>query len=160
MQKLIIITGSPWTGKTTVADLLLESLENCAHLDGDWVWRVNPFSVQDPRLRNGDKNISFVLSTYLQCNFDYVIFSSILGIFPHIREGILKGITAQNFNIIGFTLTCSEQTLTERHKKRGDAGEVDFQWLRREPHPNDFIINTDNKTPSEIADEIKHIVTE
>ena len=36
-QKLIIITGSPCVGKTTVADELLEKLENCAHFDGDYV---------------------------------------------------------------------------------------------------------------------------
>ena len=39
--KLIIITGSPCVGKTTVADSLFESYENSAHFDGDWAWRVN-----------------------------------------------------------------------------------------------------------------------
>ena len=54
-QKLIIITGSPCVGKTTVADLLFQSYENSAFFDGDWAWCVNPFSVTDPRLRNGDR---------------------------------------------------------------------------------------------------------
>ena len=158
MQKLIIISGSPCVGKTTVADNLLESYHNCAHCDGDWMWRVNPFSISEPRLRNGDKNMSFVLSTYLNSNFDYVIFSSVVAIFEKIRRKILDDITAKNYLTIGFTLACSEQTLTERHKNRGDANEVSFEWLREAPHPGDYVINTDNKTVEQIVDEIKCIV--
>ena len=69
-QKLIIITGSPCVGKTSVAECLFESYENSAYFDGDWAWCVNPFSIDDPRLRNGDKTMSFALSTYLNSNFD------------------------------------------------------------------------------------------
>jgi broad-specificity NMP kinase len=158
IQKLIIISGSPCVGKTTAAEILFELYENSAHLDGDWVWRVNPFSIDDPRLRNGDKNMSFVLSTYLKSNFDYVIFSSVITMYESIRESILNDITAKNFIIVGITLTCSEETLTERHKNRGDNGEVSFQWLRLEPHPGDFVINTDCKTAEQIAVEMKNIV--
>lgn len=63
-QKLIIITGSPCVGKTAVAESLFELYENSAYFDGDWAWCVNPFSIADPRLRNGDKTMSFALSTY------------------------------------------------------------------------------------------------
>ena len=156
--KLIIISGSPCVGKTTVATSLFESYENSAYLDGDWVWCVNPFSIQAPRLRNGDKNMSFVLSTYLNSHFDYVIFSSVVAMFESIREKILKDITAQGYEIIGFTLTCSEQTLGERHKKRGDHNEVSFEWLRTKHYPGDHVIYTDNKTVSQIVNEMKSII--
>ena len=157
-QKLIIISGSPWVGKTTIAEGLSEAYENSARLDGDWVWCVNPFSVSDPRLRNGDKNMSFVLSTYLNSNFDYVIFSSVVATYQSIREPILKDITAKDYMTIGFTLTCSEEILTERHKKRGDGGEVSFHWLSLEHYPDDFIIHTDDKTVAQIIDEIRGII--
>jgi len=157
-QKLIIISGSPCVGKTTVSESLLESYENSAHLDGDWVWRVHPFSISDPRLRNGDKNMSFVLSTYLNSHFDYVIFSSVVVMYESNRKAILNDITAKDFTTIGFTLTCSEETLTERHKNRGDANAVSFEWLRLDHYPNDFVINTDNKTTSQIVNEMKIII--
>jgi broad-specificity NMP kinase len=157
-QKLIIISGSPCVGKTTVATSLFESYENSAYCDGDWMWCVNPFSINDPRLRNGDKNMSFVLSTYLNSNFRYVIFSSVVAMYESIREPILKDITAKNYKTIGFTLTCSEKTLIERHKKRGDNNEVSFEWLRLKPYPNDYVINTDDKTISQIVSEIKCII--
>ena len=77
-QKLIIIAGSPCVGKTTVTQKLFDSYENSAYFDGDWAWCVNPFSVDDPRLRNGDKTMSFALSTYLNSSFDYVFFRRLL----------------------------------------------------------------------------------
>jgi broad-specificity NMP kinase len=157
-QKLIIISGSPCVGKTTVATNLFDSIENSAYCDGDWMWCVNPFSVNDPRLRNGDKNMSFVLSTYLNSNFKYVIFSSVVVMYESIRETILKDITAKDYMTIGFTLTCSKKTLIERHKKRGDNNEVSFEWLKLEHYPNDYVINTDDKTVTQIVSEIKSII--
>ena len=78
MKKLILISGSPCVGKTTVGQYLFDQYENSAYLDGDWCWCVNPFSVKDKRLRNGDKSMSFVLSNYLNSNFDYVFFTSVV----------------------------------------------------------------------------------
>lgn len=157
-QKLIIITGSPWVGKTTVGKKLFESYQNSAYCDGDWMWCVNPFSVDDPRLRNGDKNMSYALSTYLNSGFDYVIFSSVVAVDKTVREGILNGITAENYEVIGFTLTCSEETLVERHNKRGDENNVSFYWLHLEPYPGDHVIHTDYKSIQEIVDEVRSIV--
>jgi broad-specificity NMP kinase len=157
-QKLIIITGSPCVGKTTVADSLFESYENAAYFDGDWAWRVNPFSISDPRLRNGDKTMSFALSTYLNSSFDYVIFSSVVVIGEEIRKAIINDITAKNYTTIAFTLKCSEETLVERHKNRGDTTEVSFYWLNMEPHHGDYIINTDNKSVTDIVKEMKQII--
>jgi len=157
-QKLIIITGSPCVGKTAVAESLFESYENSAYFDGDWAWCVNPFSLEDPRLRNGDKTMSFALSTYLKSNFDYVIFSSVVVIGGAIRENILNDITAKGYMTMAFTLKCSEETLTERHRNRGDTTEISFEWLQMEPYPGDYVINTDNKTVAQIVGEIRNII--
>ena len=157
-QTLIIITGSPCVGKTTVADALFVTLENSAFCDGDWMWCVNPFSLSDPRLRNGDRNMSFVLSTYLNSGFNYVLFSYVGAINEQIRQTILNGITAKNFKTIGVTLTCSEPTLIERHSKRGDTTEVSFQWLHEPAYPGDYVINTDGKTVVQIAEEIRKLL--
>ncbi len=157
-QKLIIITGSPCVGKTTVAEKLFDSLDNSAYLDGDWCWCVNPFSIADPRLRNGDRNMSFILSTYLNSAFDYVIFSSVVATDKTLRKTIINDITANDFDIIGITLTCSEDTLRIRHKKRGDNGEVSFYWLHLPPYPGDYIMDTDNKVVTQIVDEIRVLI--
>ena len=74
------------------------------------------------------------------------------------RAAILQDITANDYRVVAFTLKCSKQTLTERHKKRGDTNEVSFQWLDRPPHPGDYVIDTDHKTIAQVADEIKSII--
>ena len=96
-QKLIIIAGSPCVGKTTVTQKLFTSYENSAYFDGDWAWCVNPFSVDDPRLRNGD-------------NFDHVFFSSVVVVDKTIREAILKDITLK---VVKYIL----KTSTDSHPK-------------------------------------------
>lgn len=158
VQKLVIISGSPCVGKTTVADNLLYSFKNSAHLDDDWVWRVNPFSFDDPRNPNINNNMAYVLSTYLNLNFKYVFLSSVRMLYQTSRETVLKNITASDYTTIGFTLTCSDKTLIERHKNRGDTNELSFKWLRLEPLPNDYVINTDNKSVAEIVGEISSIM--
>ena len=75
-----------------------------------------------------------------------------------IREAILRDITAKDYSVIGITLTCSEQTLRERHKKRGDANECSFFWLYLKLYEGDYVINTDSKSVQQIVDEIKAIV--
>jgi len=84
----------------TKADRLFVAYENSVYFDGDWAWRVNPFSITDPRLRDGDKTMSFALSTYLNSNFDYVVFSSVVVLGGKIREAILKDITAKNIQLL------------------------------------------------------------
>ena len=154
-KKLILISGSPCVGKTAVGTRLFESYDNSAYLDGDWCWCVHPFSVLDPRLRNGDKAMSFLLSNYLDSEFEYVFFTSVVLTDARIREGILKGITAKDFKILGFTLTCSEETLKQRHDKRGDPGETNYYWLHLPPYPGDIVIDTDNKRIRDVVREIK-----
>ena len=157
-KKLILISGSPCVGKTAVGTRLFESFNNSAYLDGDWCWCVHPFSVSDKRLRNGDKSMSFILSNYLDSDFEYVFFTSVVLTDPEIRKGILSGITASGFETIGFTLTCSEETLKKRHDKRGDRGETDFRWLRLPPGPEDIVIDTDSKSVREVVREMKQYI--
>lgn len=159
-QTVIIISGSPCVGKTTVAKEVFELLDNCAYLDGDWAWCVNPFTVEDPRLRDGDKNMSFILSTYLESQFQYVIFSSVVATDQGIREKIIKDISYSDFHILGITLTCSKSTLIERRQIRGDEGDISFRWLEMPPYPGDLVIDTDNKSALDIAKEICSLLKE
>ena len=154
-KKLILLSGSPCVGKSAVGQYLFNKYQNSAYLDGDWCWCVNPFSVKDPRLRNGDKSMSFILSNYLSSGFDYVFFTSVVLTDSKIRENILKDIIATDYKVISFTLTCSEETLVKRHDKRGDKGPTNFHWLHLPPYPADIVINTDNMSIAKAAAEIK-----
>lgn len=159
-QKLIIISGSPCVGKTSVVEKVFSMLDNSAYLDGDWAWHVNPFSTEDPRLRDGDKNMSFTLTTYLKSQFEYVFFSSVVATDLDIRNNIIADIDYKDYDLIGITLTCSRGTLAERHKSRGDNNEISYYFLDLDPYPGDVVINTDNKSIDDVSREIYSYIIE
>ena len=159
MKKLILLSGSPCVGKTTVGQYLFERYDNSAYLDGDWCWYVNPFSVADPRLRNGDRSMAFVLSNYLESGFEFVFFASVVLTDGAIRKNILRQITATDYEVIPFTLTCTEATLVSRHDARGDEGETDFRWLRLPPYTGDRVIHTDHRSVADIAQEMQRFIS-
>ncbi len=110
---LILLGGAPGVGKSAVASLLLKRLENSVWLDGDDLWRMNPFTVTESRKRMVLKNISLVLSSFLGETFEYVILSWVMHE-PGIAAQILSGLYTRRFRLFHFTLSCSEQTLLER----------------------------------------------
>lgn len=159
--KLILIGGEAWTGKSTCSRILFERLYNSAWLDGDDVWRVNPWSLDDPRLRTSDINMAFVLQTYLQSKFDYVILSSIVLSDPSITARILERISGVEYDLLQFTLICDKATLAERARQRD--GETDPQFFLLEATKaltGTIKIDTINKKPQAIADEILHVIRE
>ena len=157
--KLILIGGEAWTGKSTCAEILYKRLDNSAWLDGDDVWRVNPWSVDDPRLRTSDINMAFVLQTYLQSKFDYVILTSIVLSVPSITERILQRITGVEYELVSFTLMCDEITLTDRAKKRDNNQDPHFVVLEQ---TRDLLttvkIDTANRGLEEIVDEMLGVI--
>ena len=157
--KLIFIGGEAWTGKSTCAEILFKRLNNSAWLDGDDVWRVNPWRVDDPRLRTSDINIAFVLQTYLQSAFEYVILSSIVLSAPAITQRILQRIKGVEYELISFTLLCDEQTLTARAKARDNNQTPKFSLLEQTRKLTETIkIETTNQTPEEVVDQMLAVI--
>lgn len=157
--KLILIGGEAWTGKTTCARNLFERLYNSAWLDGDDVWRVNPWSLDDPRLRISDINMAFVLQTYLQSEFDYIIFSSIVLCDQSITNGILGRIRGIEFDQVSFTLMTDEDTLVKRAKQRDGEITPQFILLERARSLSSTIkIDTFNRTPEDIVAEMLFVI--
>ena len=99
--------------------------------------------------------MSFVLSNYLDSDFEFVFFTSVVLTDAKIRESILNGITARDYKTIAFTLTCTEETLKKRHDKRGDKGETNYYWLHLPPCPDDIVIDTDKKSIREVVNNMK-----
>jgi len=157
-QLLIMIGGPPWVGKTTCAREVFVSLDNSAWLDGDDVWRVNPFSVEDPRLRNSDRNMSFVLKTYLESRFDYVVFSSVVLTDRSITAGILDGIDVAGYDLLLFMLHCSRSALESRSARRDSMAHPESRFMRAARAQDAVHIDTTDMTPSEAARTILSVV--
>lgn len=159
MQKLIMIAGEAWTGKSTCAKLLYKHFHNAAWLDGDDVWRVNPFDVNDKRLRNSDLNMAFVVENYLKSGFEYVFFSSIVLCDKTIRERILDLIKYKEYELIFITLYANEDTLKQRAKEKDNNNDPKFLLLNRSLAQESIFINTATNSLQETVKQIVEIVS-
>ncbi len=154
MKKLIIISGGPCVGKSTVGKRVFEHYSNSAYCDGDWCWCVNPESIRDNRQQYGDRNMAFLLSTYLEAGYDYVVFSSVVMTEPETRERVIRCITSEDYELHSFRLVCSEDTLKARFDAKGGRAAVSFFWAETPSTPGEQIVDTDGKTPEQVAREI------
>lgn len=79
MQKVIFISGTMGSGKTTISRLCNEKLSRSVWLDGDWCWMMSPFQVQDQTKAMVMDNIVYLLNQFLaQACFDHVLFSWVM----------------------------------------------------------------------------------
>jgi hypothetical protein len=158
-QKLIFICGEAWTGKSTISKILYKKVNNSAWLDGDDVWRVNPWDVEDPRLRNSDINMGFVLGMYLKSKFDYVILSSIVLHDAEIVKRILSNLDYAEYELIDITLICNENEFKKRAFRRDGEKNPHFIFLDETmKRQNTFKIYTDIDNPEIIAEKIRKII--
>jgi len=160
-KTLIFIGGAPGIGKSTVAGLLLNDLEDCVWLDGDDLWRMNPFIVDDHTKIMVEKNIIFVLNSFIQERFSYIIFTWVLHI-DSIIDTILSGIDQFDLDIFHYTLICDEKTLKGRLSMDADRTtdtSLALKRLRESKNVKSSKIDTVNKTPFEIASILKREIT-
>ena len=160
-KKLIFIGGAPGVGKSTIAGLLLNELNDSAWLDGDDLWRMNPFAVDDNAKRMVEKNICFVLNSFLEERFSYILFTWVLHL-DSITDTILNSLDQADFDFMHFTLTCDEETLKDRISNdigRGTDSSLALKRLSQSINVNSLKIDTSNKTPDEITEILKGNIT-
>lgn len=113
MKNLIIINGAPGVGKTTVGKLLFQSLPRSIFLDGDDVWQINPFVVNDETKTMVQANIVYCLKTFLQSSYENIIFVWVLHQ-QSIIDDIIRHLSGLEFKLSIFTLIVDETTLINR----------------------------------------------
>lgn len=157
-KKLIFIGGAPGIGKSTVAGFLIKDLENCVWLDGDDLWRMNPFLVDENTKAMVEKNIGFVLNSFLREHFSYILFTWVLRS-DSIKDTILSGLGQADFDFMHFTLICDEKTLKERLSTDADRitdHSLAIKRLEQSKNGKALKVDTGNKTPSELASMLKN----
>ena len=71
MKHLVFIGGAMGVGKTAVSLALKKILPNAVFLDGDWCWDADPFVVTDETKTMVEKDITFLLNSFLHCSSDH-----------------------------------------------------------------------------------------
>lgn len=98
--------------------------------------------------------MAFLISTYLEAGYDYVVFSSVVMTEPETRERVIRCITSEDYELHSFRLVCSEDTLKARFDAKGGRAAVSFFWAETPSTPGEQIVDTDGKTPEQVAREI------
>jgi len=156
-KQLIFIGGAPGVGKSEVALELLGLLNNCVWLDADDIWKMNPFVVNSQTTKMTERNIQYLLKSYFECGFSYILFTWVLHC-DHLVKKLLNGIRDHDFIFRHFTLICDENTLKERITKDiGRTTDLTLAMKRRKQalKVKSEKVNTIDMTSNHIANILK-----
>ncbi len=152
-NRLIFIGGPPGVGKSTVAKILLDRLENSIWLDGDDVWRMNPFTVNEVTKAMVTNNIQYVLNSFISAQFSFVLFTWVLHL-NSIVDSIIDHINLRGYEFFHVTLTCDDSVLKDRitsDKGRTTTISLALDRLEKARSVKSEIIDSTNKSVFDIA---------
>ena len=161
MKQVYLIGGTMGVGKTTVSQLMKERLNNCVFLDGDWCWDAHPFQVTTETKQMVMENICFLLNQFIHCSaYENIIFCWVLHQ-QDIIDTILENLDKSDCLVKNVSLICDDAELRKRLMKDVQTGkrkrDIVERSIARIPCYTALYtskINTNGKTPAEIADEI------
>ncbi|MCM0650052.1 hypothetical protein NBE98_16915 [Clostridium swellfunianum] len=106
-------------------------IENSAWLESEWCRRTNPFVFNDEIIKMTEKNLSFMLRSYLECSsIEYVIFNyGFHGPRKKIFENVLKNLSDLTYKLIPITITCSYEENVIRMVRDGRDEERIYRVL-------------------------------
>jgi len=117
---------------------------------------MNPFSVDSRTTEMVERNIGFLLGSYIETGFSYVLLSWVLHSDKIVRA-LLTELDEGTYSLRHFTLLCDEDSLKARiagDPDRSTSVELAFRRLEQAHRVTSRKIDTSGKTPDLVADEI------
>lgn len=164
MKTLFLIGGTMGVGKTTVCQILKQTLDRSVFLDGDWCWDAHPFQVTDETKEMVLRNICAVLNNFLQCSaYENILFGWVMHE-QAVIDSIISRLDTSGCRVIVVSLVCTEQALRQRLQKDVDSGVRTADVIQRSvlriplyESLNSIKIDTSGKNPDDIANEIARL---
>ena len=161
MKQLYLIGGTMGVGKTAVCQRLKRLLPNSVFLDGDWCWDSDPFCVTEETKKMVIDNICYLINNFIRCSaYKNIIFCWVMHE-QSIIDTICNKLNVENCNVKTISLLADEKNLRKRIQGDVNAGIRSVDVLNRSiarmplyEKLNTIKINTNNKSITEIADEI------
>jgi cytidylate kinase len=163
MKKLIFIHGPNGVGKSTLCKELSKKIHNSAWIESEWCRMTNPFVLNDEFIRMVEKNLSFMLRSYLESSsLEYVIFNyGFHGPRKQIFENILKNIGDMDYKLVPITITCScEENRTRMLKDGRDEERIRRALAVRNIYDNlgNHVIDTTGMSVEEAVHKVLELV--
>ncbi len=121
MKKVILLSGPYGVGKTTLANNLVNSLNNSVMFDGEWAWfQGNNWNFTKENKKMALDNICYVLNNFLKNpDFNIIIFSWVLHRYED-HNFIINSLeqTGILFDLFDISLIADEDTLKKRLENR------------------------------------------
>ena len=112
MKRLFLIGGAMGIGKTATSEALAKRLPSNVFLDGDWCWKMTPFTVTEETKGMVMENITFMLGQFLKCSvYENVIFCWVMHE-QSIIDAILSRIPTEDVRVIPISLVGTPEVLT------------------------------------------------
>lgn len=124
MKKLILISGAPGVGKTTLCKELFKSVNGCAWLDSDWCWMINPWIPKTAEEKRYVEDIFLrILRGYLgNRDIHTVLFSWVLSS-TWMFDLITEPLSDLKLDIRKIALVCDKEQHIQRMKSAGRRAE-------------------------------------
>ena len=121
MKKLIFIHGPNGVGKSTLCKALYSIIKNSAWLESEWCRMTNSFTFDNEIIEMVERNISFMLRSYLECSsLEYVIFNyGFHGPRRQIFDKVMNNLSDIKYEFVPITITCSYKENRARMIKDG-----------------------------------------
>lgn len=124
MTRLVIITGAPGVGKTTVAHLLADALDGVtARISGDvFVLAVTPFETSDERRSFLRESLASFVRRAVAHAYDWVVIECVIPSDKFIAELVSEsGVARENVTTISLLAERSAYELRVRDKLRAEG---------------------------------------
>ena len=168
MKTLVAVFGPNGVGKSTVCGKLLEQTPQSAYVDADWCRKFNPSSFTPCTLELDIKNITSLLSNYLNCPEIQTVFFpyGLHGPRREIWERVLNGLQERCgvFRLFPVLLICDEEENIRRMEADGRDEERILRAIRNSravyegfPCP---AIDVTSLTPEETAGKIRQLLAD
>jgi tRNA uridine 5-carbamoylmethylation protein Kti12 len=137
LKKLVLITGAPGVGKTTVCKELFSMIDGCAWLDSDWCYMVNPWH---SKTKEQQKYIEDTYGRILRSYFtdtatSTIIFSWVMHS-PFMFDIIINQLDGMEFKLYKIALICDMKSHIYRKTKDGRRTEQIENQDSMEPYFN------------------------
>ena len=164
MKDIIIISGAPGSGKSTLSQKLYEKLDSVIidfgrlrefHLDKYWK------KANKKEENMAFENLAFIINNYLKHEYNNIIINDLLD------EKVIKlAKTFKKNKVIIISLVLEDEELERRVKSERDSGfknvekaiEYNRQLKTRKPLPNELRIDNTHNDPNKTVMEILKLV--